>query len=419
MVPLGLFPVLVAAVKIMLIDLKVGESLGIATNPNTRHFPGVVVDKRSFNHSVGRGRRSPACRTGEYLHPNETHCCVKCHPGTYVAQHCLGPGQTTNCSDCPKGQYLAHENSADKCRSCQSCRSATFEQIEKSKCTSTQDTICGCRDDQYRTREDSEFFCKNCTACHNGTIRHPCTKTSDTICLCYLGFFLQADKNICSPCSSCLDGECKAHCKTEDSVIQPQNSSDLKPLLGSLVVLFGVGFVLLLARKFLRSSYWKQQKPTFCSYPSASVQQSGESVPKTTAEEDKTSDSLLKPNQKVVLLPQGAISVSIPSQELPDCVKSAGESKIPDWHEILYTIVDHVPVSRWKEFVRRLGLTENTIERTEMEHKHIRDGQYEMLRQWRLQAGRGATVERISCILNQMELSGCSEAIQEVLPKLP
>lgn len=65
----------------MLIDLKVGESLGIATNPDTRHFPGVVVDKRSFNHSVGRGRRSPACRTGEYLHPNETHCCVKCHPG--------------------------------------------------------------------------------------------------------------------------------------------------------------------------------------------------------------------------------------------------------------------------------------------------------------------------------------------------
>lgn len=83
----------------------------------------------------------------------------------------------------------------------------------------------------------------------------------------------------------------------------------------------------------------------------------------------------------------------------------------------MYTIVDHVPVSRWKEFVRRLGLTENTIERTHMEQRHVREAQYEMLRQWRLQASCDATVERISSILNQMELSGCSEAIQEILPK--
>lgn len=46
--------------------------------------------------------------------------------------------------------------------------------------------------------------------------------------------------------------------------------------------------------------------------------------------EEKTNDTLLNPNQKEVLLPQEASSVSQPSQELPDCVKSAGESQIPD-----------------------------------------------------------------------------------------
>lgn len=78
-------------------------------------------------------------------------------------------------------------------------------------------------------------------------------------------------------------------------------------------------------------------------------------------------------------------------------------------------MVDHVPPSRWKEFVRRLGLTEYDLERIEMEHRHLRDAQYEMVSLWKLQMGHAATVEHISCVLNQMELSGCSEAIQEAL----
>lgn len=82
---------------------------------------------------------------------------------------------------------------------------------------------------------------------------------------------------------------------------------------------------------------------------------------------------------------------------------------------ILYTVVDHVPPSRWKEFVRRLGLSDYDLERIELEHRRLRDAQYEMLRLWKLQMGRAATVEHISCVLNQMELSGCSDAVQEAL----
>lgn len=82
-------------------------------------------------------------------------------------------------------------------------------------------------------------------------------------------------------------------------------------------------------------------------------------------------------------------------------------------------MVEHVLPSRWKEFVRRLGLSDYEIERIEMEQRRLRDAQYEMLRQWRLQMAQGATVERISSVLNQMELSGCSEAIQEALSRQP
>ncbi|KAJ6658296.1 hypothetical protein lerEdw1_020568, partial [Lerista edwardsae] len=317
-------------VKIMLIHVHIAESLGVTPTPDTTHFHEIVVDKQNFNHSVPKKRSTLKCGTGQYEHPNKSHCCIKCHPA--------------------------------------------FGQITITSCTTKHNTVCGCKVNQYQYRRpiDPDFFCKNCTACRNGTIIQQCTMYNDTICRCDRGFFLRTSDNTCSPCSSCSDGECKKDCDPLNSV-KPQDSS-------------------------------------------ASVQQPGESVPKTASGEEKTNDCLLEPNQKVVMLQQETTLVSLPSQ-LPDCVKSAGETQIPDSHAVLYTIVDHVPVSRWKEFVRRLGLTENTIERIQMEQRHVREAQYEMLRHWRLQAGHDATVERISSILNQMELSGCSEAIQEVLPK--
>lgn len=107
-------------------------------------------------------------------------------------------------------------------------------------------------------------------------------------------------------------------------------------------------------------------------------------------------------------------SPGLPSPRLQGLGSHRFPSLFPD-PAILYTVVDHVPPSRWKEFVRRLGLSDHDLERIELEHRRLRDAQYEMLRLWKLQLGRAATVEHISCVLNHMELSGCSDAIQEAL----
>uniref|UniRef100_A0A8C6XFS6 Uncharacterized protein n=1 Tax=Naja naja TaxID=35670 RepID=A0A8C6XFS6_NAJNA len=40
---------------------------------------GVLAEKHTFVHSSGRGRREIQCQVGHYLHPNGTHCCIKCH----------------------------------------------------------------------------------------------------------------------------------------------------------------------------------------------------------------------------------------------------------------------------------------------------------------------------------------------------
>ncbi|XP_042307618.1 tumor necrosis factor receptor superfamily member 1A-like [Sceloporus undulatus] len=410
MVPRGLLPLLLAAmVKVILIQMKTGESLGAALIPETIH--GVDSHKQESLHSSGRERRELVCQKGYYPHPNETHCCIKCHKGTYLAQHCSGPEKTPNCSECSPGTYMSQDNFYRQCFPCSGCR-ASFGQIEISRCTPEQDTVCGCGLHQYQSGGKSEFFCQNCSACENGKIRQHCTKFNDTICECHPGYFRRTDENNCSPCSSCNDQKCKQHCEPMSfPVANPSNSQEITYGLGSLAFLFGFGCViLLLAKKIKWQLCQKKQNSTSCSY-SLNPEKTGEPTSKTN---DKGNYSALCRDDEVQQSSQTS-----PTVPLPDCVKSAGETQVPDRPEVLYTIVDHVPLSRWKEFMRYLGLSENTIDIITIEQRHMREAQYEMLRHWRLQAGHGASVERISNVLNQMNLSGCSEAIQEVLTKQP
>ncbi|KAF1676642.1 Tumor necrosis factor receptor superfamily member 25, partial [Pygoscelis papua] len=79
----------------------------------------------------------------------------------------------------------------------------------------------------------------------------------------------------------------------------------------------------------------------------------------------------------------------------------------------LYTVIDAVPVRRWKEFMRVLELREAEIELVELEVAHIRDQQYEMLKRWCQQTS--ATLDRIFAALERMDLSGCAEALRRSL----
>ncbi|XP_007424237.3 tumor necrosis factor receptor superfamily member 1A-like, partial [Python bivittatus] len=341
------------------------------------------------------------------------HLVVSFHfPGTYVEEHCSGPDKATKCSKCPEGAFMSQQNYLQKCFGCQRCRSS-FQQITQSNCTHRQNTVCGCGDNQYKTTRNPEFLCKNCSDCQNGKIRQRCTTYSDTICECHFGFFLQADQNKCVPCSRCNKEDCKELCEAVKPIISPPNSTELVFVLSFLIAILGFGFVLLLACVFIKKYFPERQY--FSSCTSTSQQPKKQLASKTA---DKAKNSLLDIKEDKVwgtaqVLPLGQGQ----GQELPDCIKSARETPISDCPVVLYTVVDRVPMSRWKEFVRYLGLSENTIERIFMEQRHVRDAQYEMLKEWRLLANRDATVQRISQVLSQMELSGCSEVIQEALAK--
>nr|XP_056704351.1 tumor necrosis factor receptor superfamily member 1A-like [Euleptes europaea] len=409
MLQLGLFPVLAATVKFILIQMNTEECLGRALIHSNVHSHDVLADKQPSIHSGGRERRNEPCRPGYYRHPNQTHCCILCHKGTYVSQHCVSEDKTPDCTPCPKGSFMGQGNSAGKCRSCQNCRS-TFKQVILTNCTGTQDTVCGCASNYYRTDDSSEFFCKPCSACHNGTVLKECSTNSDTVCRCNKGFFLQAKKNTCSPCSSCQGEECKEDCDVTNLSISPRDSSNLNPILVSLIVVLGVAFLILAIRSLLKQALRKKLISAFSVCPPKQLPS-----PANPQAEVQVTNILQESNQEEMLLPATAVPVQPNTPGLPDCIPAAGETPIPDCPAVLYAVVDRVPFSQWKEFVRRLGLSDNDIGRIKVEEWNMRDAQYKMLRHWRLQLGQRATVERMSGVLNEMELSGCSEAIQDVL----
>ncbi|CAM5077903.1 unnamed protein product [Natator depressus] len=455
-------PALVATLILTLAWVWAEECLGVAPNPDTLQIHGI---------SLGRKKRELKCQVGEYLHSNRTHCCMRCHAGTYLAEDCQSDSLATRCTQCPKGTFTATDNILRKCISCQRCRSE-FQQITLSECTEKKDTVCGCLPNQFQKTDSFLFKCLNCSLCHNGTIRQKCTKNSDTICVCHAGYFLH--KNSCNPCNSCNEEECKKVC---DAVPRPSTSPSVQgnywgtvlaflqhllllslpspsshvpfpvlrlsllppsplpsvthstflPRLGHTILLVGLVVVLaaslglLFAVKLIKQ--YRQKLTTAIFYSCVSTQQPKREpvseVSKVVMNERKAATFAPVPPQIEKMWTANAVPRSMVAQELPDCVRPAGKTQLPDNPVVLYTVADHVLLSRWKEFVRRLGLSDYEIERIELEQRRVRDAQYEMLRQWRLQMGQGATVERISYVLNQMELSGCSEAIQEALSRQP
>ncbi|XP_073166011.1 tumor necrosis factor receptor superfamily member 1A isoform X3 [Lepidochelys kempii] len=363
-------PALVATLILTLAWVWAEECLGVAPNPDTQQIHGI---------SLGRKKRELKCQVGEYLHSNRTHCCMRCH--------------------------------------------AEFQQITLSECTEKKDTVCGCLPNQFQKTDSILFKCLNCSLCHNGTIRQKCTKNSDTICVCHAGYFLH--KNSCNPCNSCNEEECKKVC---DAMPRPSTSPSVQGnywghtiLLVGLVVVLAASLGLLFAVKLIKQ--YRQKLTTAIFYSCVSTQQPKREpvseVSKVVINERKAATFAPVPPQIEKMWTANAVPRSMVAQELPDCVRPAGKTQLPDNPVVLYTVADHVLLSRWKEFVRRLGLNDYEIERIELEQRRVRDAQYEMLRQWRLQMGQGATVERISYVLNQMELSGCSEAIQEALSRQP
>ncbi|XP_066117663.1 tumor necrosis factor receptor superfamily member 1A isoform X1 [Saccopteryx bilineata] len=398
-------------------------------------------------HFQDKDKRDSLCPHGKYIHPdNNSTCCTKCHKGTYLVEHCSGPGLDTNCKECENGTYNAFENHSRDCHICSKCREE-LGQVEISSCAVDRDTVCGCKKNQYRKNHGSSnlFQCINCSLCPNGEVQIPCSEIQNTVCTCHANFFLKDDK--CVPCANCRKNmECMKLCLPQiDNVTSPQDSGTT--VLLPLVIIFGlclvsILFIVLLCRfkrwkpKLLSILFGKStpekegdpehraSAPAFSPNTGFSPISNSTSSP-TFSPTDWSNFRTAPPHREMSPSHQGAgplLTAAPESTPIPTVLSKWEGSAYtqrpgPDDPAMLYAVVNSVPPSRWKEFVRRLGLSEHEIERLELQNgRCLREAHYSMLAAWRQRTPRReATLELLGQVLRDMDLVGCLEDIENAL----
>ncbi|XP_068014236.1 tumor necrosis factor receptor superfamily member 25 isoform X2 [Melanerpes formicivorus] len=368
-------------------------------------------------HAAGRH-----CPNGTKWVKEACRCCSLCPAGEFLYKPCSSLGNDSICKTCSPGTFSAKPSTSTKCQACYECDQQAF-QIVLSNCSATSNVACGCRPGHFRrclNDQCTEFSCPQCQTCAGRLIQRPCSETQDTLCgSCKPDFYAEGGE--CRPCHTTTPDACGKECQ---EACHDSQGSGLEYIL---LAFTGPLFLGALAIYHKRKQLWHNASagspfPTAQAANPLSVPlyqgsaQMGDSlcctqpcssqVTKLAAGVGRQSpdhEALLKQQPGGTAWPRGEMGPSSPLE--PRATLLQGSQ--------LYSIIDAVPVRRWKEFMRVLELREAEIELVELEVAHIRDQQYEMLKRWCQQTS--ATLDRVFAALERMELSGCAEALRRSL----
>ncbi|KAM8924730.1 tumor necrosis factor receptor superfamily member 1A [Pelodytes ibericus] len=367
-----------------------------------------------FSEPVRRHKRAevetptpPHCSDDEYRPTGVNHCCKKCFSGYKRVSDCLEKGQVTKCEKCQAGQYYDKPNFAKQCKRCSRC-TPSLGQVMLSPCSAEKNTVCGCPSGQFQTLAGTTFKCQNCSHCVNGKKLFPCHGYNDTICTCHHGFFLDPTNRICQNCTLCDNERCRDHCPPLIvETIKARPPADNPMLYVSIVVA-----PLCIAITVFAVICYLHKKRSGQVVESDSTHQTIRLVDQTTTSENLAIPTQVRDHQER----KSHLERLIPNQSLPlpDVTSEPRAQQFQTAAE-LYIVIDNIPVLRWKEFVRRLGLNDNDIAHSERDNRY-RDAQYDMLSTWKNRVGpTGATRDVVSRVLRDMDLGGCVERILESL----
>ncbi|XP_028663191.2 tumor necrosis factor receptor superfamily member 25 isoform X2 [Erpetoichthys calabaricus] len=338
---------------------------------NTKQMKDLHLDGRQE-----RRRRQTSCGIDQFK--ENDLCCQKCPAGSYVKTRCTNSSGTAHCAECQPGTYIAHANGLAECFKCSSC-DRSLSQVEKKKCTTSSDTVCGCPPNYTIMNHSVIQTCKRCTVCKNMETFQPCTEIQDTVCkLCPPGYF--AINGTCQ--------RCPQYCK----IVPHENCTSCNVQSNPLGQIFLILAPLLLGVIFLMCCYLKFKEKLKC---------------------------LQGRENKVTCVNVTGTDVTPKNHRKPSTLNAPPPQYSTDGHpgplqqgSLLYAIIDAVPIRRWKEFMRTLPLPDHEIERAEMEAgTSFRDQQYEMLKCWFQKSE--AHISNVYKALENMDLPSSAERLQE------
>ncbi|XP_035502321.2 tumor necrosis factor receptor superfamily member 1A isoform X1 [Scophthalmus maximus] len=355
--------------------------------------------------------------SGQSLNSNTNSCYVSCPAGYHKIAQCAKPASEYKCKRCEIGTYTEFKNHIDKCLKCAKCNH--FEKIIK-PCNFTRNVECGCVEGYYyQGLRSSERYCQPCKPDYS-----------------YPDY-----NNKCQPCRrvECLNNsECRRVC-TATTVPPPtlnrtsnpfmesfsQNTVNYLPWLVLCVVVmtFLVLFGLLLF--FTRNS---SGKPNRCLQRSTSKEEGPHAEDPRFKEQHSHQGSSpttltfnITEETPMMALSHCPATSQHPAQICPlrpnAEYKAARQDGPSESAVVLYAIIKEVPLRRWKEFLRLLALSDQQLERVELEAGlDSMERQYQMLRLWSQRSS--ASLDDVFSALHCMDLSGCAQLLQESLERL-
>lgn len=302
----------------------------------------------------------PTCPDGDFRTDNGI-CCAKCNAGYKLVEQCHGHGLRTNCTSCPAGQYMDKINYARNCIACKVCKPRIFE-IEVSKCTKFKNAVCRCMDGYYKSVIDSVTYeCFKCSTCGDNEREHrKCSPEANTECTCKKNYYKV--ENECLPFTNST--------AKPDSTRQGV-ATDTLPFLVNVIAGAAVVVALTLVLVIIVTHFVTKRQTEKKLLSSQDCKESSEIYEEPSAYCEEPSDRSLLHS-----VPVHSVTGQEPSN-LPDCVPL--EIKIPD---VIYILLDLVPVQQVKQLVRSLGVSDAVIERAELDYRSSREAHYQMLRSW-------------------------------------
>ncbi|NXK05794.1 TNR25 factor, partial [Herpetotheres cachinnans] len=398
------------------------------------------------------------CPTGMNWIEGAHRCCTQCPAGTFLFAPCSSHGNDSVCTACPAGTFRTRPNTLPKCQACYECDRQAFQSV-LSNCSATSNVACGCEHGRFRDCLDehcNDFFCRQCQPCVGRLIQRPCeccwpahgvpspavpplavppclmptlspgSEVQDTLCgSCKPDFYAEGSE--CRPCHMTTQETCGKECQRVCSGSSRQGAGLEYILLAFTGPFFLGALAIYRKRKRRRHSAlagsplpmaqvatptagavampWYQASARVWDSPCCTQLYSPKATEHSAGivRQSPKHRALLREQPSGAARPGGEVEPSAPPEPRGALLQGSQ----------LYTVIDVVPVRRWKEFMRVLELREAEIELVELEVAHIRDQQYEMLKRWCQQTS--ATLDRVFAALERMELAGCAEALRRSL----